>query len=241
MRRRRIKKDIPAGEWLLTYSDLVTLVLVFFVLLYSFSQIDINKFRQFILSFQGSGVLDGGRAPLEQIMPESTSSEAFEDKNLLGEGAQSNLKEIYDMTVSYLKEHGLSDQVEVKYSQRGIALDIKERILFDSGKAVLKPEARRLLDLLSGLFEKLPNQISVEGHTDNRPINTAQYPTNWELSVDRAVKVIRYLTEVKGLDPKKFVAVGFGEYQPILPNTSPENQAQNRRVVMVITTQKINE
>jgi len=241
MRRCRIKKDIPTGEWLLTYSDLVTLVLVFFVLLYSFSQIDVSKFRQFILSFQGSGILDGGRAPLEQVMPESTSSEAFEDEAALGEGAQSNLKEIYNMTVSYLREHGLSDQVEVGYRQRGIALEIKERILFDSGKAVLKPEARQLLDRLSGLFKKLPNQISVEGHTDNRPIQTAQYPTNWELSVDRAAKVVRYLTEERGLDPRKFVAVGFGEYQPVLPNTSPENQAQNRRVVLVITTQNINE
>jgi len=175
------------------------------------------------------------------VMPESTSSEAFEDEAALGEGAQSNLKEIYNMTVSYLREHGLSDQVEVGYRQRGIALEIKERILFDSGKAVLKPEARQLLDRLSGLFKKLPNQISVEGHTDNRPIQTAQYPTNWELSVDRAAKVVRYLTEERGLDPRKFVAVGFGEYQPVLPNTSPENQAQNRRVVLVITTQNINE
>jgi len=242
MRRRRIRKEIGSNDWLLTYSDLMTLVLVFFVLLYSFSQIDVIKFRQFITSFQGQGILNTGTAPLEEVQPENTSKSQLEEQIAEEINAQrESLKEIYEMTVQYLEKHGLSDQVEVRYRQRGIALDIKERILFDSGKAILKPEARELLDRLSGLFAKLPNQVSVEGHTDNRPIHTIQYPTNWELSVDRAVKVVRYLTEERGLDPHKFVAVGFGEYQPVLPNTSPENQAQNRRVVLVITTQNINE
>jgi len=241
MRRRRIKKEISANDWLVTYSDLVTLLLVFFVLLFSFSQIDIIKFQRFVTSFQGQGILDSSTSPLEEVSPEENRSGQLEDEALkqeLGQGQVDGLTQTYEMTVQYLKEQGLSDKVEVSYRERGIALDIKERILFDSGKAILKPGARELLDRLSGLFQRLPNQITVEGHTDNRNINTQQYPTNWELSVDRSVKVVRYLCEERDLDPGKLVAAGFGEFQPVVPNTSPENQALNRRVVLVINTQE---
>ena len=196
--RCRIKKDIDQDAWLLTYSDLVTLILVFFILLYSFSQIDVAKFQSFITSFQGTGILDHSFSPLDEEHPDDVSRDQLMEQVVeeIGErGAE--LARMYEMTTQYLQEQGLSDQVDVIHTEGGIALDIKERILFDSGKAILKPEARELLDRLKGLFMKIPNQICVEGHTDDRSINTLQYPTNWELSADRAVKVVRYLTEVQ--------------------------------------------
>ena len=239
--RFRVKKEIEEGDWLLTYSDLVTLVLVFFVLLYSFSQIDIVKFQSFIASFQGTGILDHNVSPLDEEQPKDPNqTELLEQLAEEMSERAVNIANIYEMTTEYLREQGLSDQVDVTYNEGGIALDIKEKILFDSGKAVLKPEARELLDKLRGLFLRLSNQVYVEGDTDNRAINTAQYPTNWELSADRAVKVVRYLTEEKGLDSGKFVAMGYGQYKPVAPNNSPENQAQNRRVVLLIVVAENN-
>lgn len=241
MRRRRREKNNHDGsqDWLVTYSDMVTLVLTFFILLYSFSVIDVIKFKQFITSFQGSGILNWGASPLEEMQPESTHQPTEDSpsssRELIQEINQENpLIEVFYTVQTYLQESGMEQLVEVRYEDRGIALDIKERVLFDSGKADLKPEARRLLESLAGLLVKLPYQISVEGHTDNRPISTPEFPTNWELSTRRAVRVVRFFTEVLGLDPKKFAAAGYGEFQPVAPNDTPANQALNRRVVIMI-------
>lgn len=239
MRRRKKLAHLKGDEWLVTYSDLVTLLLVFFVLLYSFSKVDIVKFQRFIASFQGVGILNDGPAVMEQMAPEGTEgvspAEALTEQN----ATKGKTQEMYEMVSQYLEEQGLSGKIDISVEEDGIALDIKEKILFDSGKAVLKPEARELLDQLTGLFKRMNNQVSVEGHTDNRSINTVQYPTNWELSVDRAAKVVRYLTEQGGLNPKQFIAVGYGEYSPVVPNDSPENQAMNRRVIMRIKTKEM--
>lgn len=240
MRRRKSRPPAQTDDWLLTYSDLVTLLLVFFVLLYAFSMVDVRKFRGFIDSFQTQGILMDGSGIMEQDSPEGIEENLPRQKSLTGEGGQAGgFPPVYNQTVDYLKQEDLLDMVEVTYETGGVALDIKEAILFDSDNAILKPGARELLHRLSGLFAALPNEIVVEGHTDNRQIHTVRYPSNWELSVDRAAKVVRYLTEEEGLDPRKFSAVGYGEYRPAVPNTSPENQAMNRRVMMVIKTTQV--
>lgn len=224
---------------MLTYSDFITLVLTFFVLLYSFSNLDVQKFRVFLASFQGVGILNQGPAPMEpeEVQQETTQVPMFQPNPSLLEATrqlQQTLEEIYTSVQSYLREYGLEDKVELRYTDRGVALDIKEKILFDTGKADLKPEAKVLLDRLAQLFAKLPYQISVEGHTDSRPIHTVEFPSNWELSTARAARVVRYFTEVHRLNPGRFAAVGYGEFRPLVPNDSEKNMALNRRVVMVI-------
>jgi len=236
--RRREDDTIGSGEWLLTYSDFITLVLTFFVLLYSFSNLDIQKFRTFIASFQGVSIFSQGPQPLEGGEAEEQEQiTLFEPNPSILEAArrqQQRLEQIYSQVQAYLQEYGLENKVELRYTDRGVALDVKERILFDTGKADLKPEARVLLDRLAGLFARLPYQIQVEGHTDPRPIHTVEFPTNWELSTARSARVVRYFTEMHGLDPRRFVAVGYGEFRPLVPNDSEEHMALNRRVVMVI-------
>lgn len=238
-RKKSEAEESGPGEWLLTYSDFITLVLTFFVLLYSFSNLDVQKFRTFIASFQGVGILNQGPAPMEpeEVQQETTQVPMFQPNPSLLEATrqlQQTLEEIYTSVQSYLREYGLEDKVELRYTDRGVALDIKEKILFDTGKADLKPEAKVLLDRLAQLFAKLPYQISVEGHTDSRPIHTVEFPSNWELSAARAARVVRYFTEVHRLDPGRFAAVGYGEFRPLVPNDSEKNMALNRRVVMVI-------
>ena len=237
---RRRKKDSGDGgtpSWLNTYADMVTLVLTFFVLLYSFSNLDTNKFNTFLASFKGGGILNYGDSPFEEY----ASGPYFEasDQALANEATSvvtidATTAQTMEMVQNYIEEMGMESEITVSADERGVALNIKDRILFDSGKADLKPEAKAILDPLAKLFGTIKYEIWVEGHTDNRPINTREYPTNWELSTARASRVIRYFVENKGLDPKKFVAIGYGEYRPVAPNDSPEHMQQNRRVVMVI-------
>lgn len=249
LRKREKKGEMGAGEWLLTYSDMITLVLVFFVLLYSFSNLDVQKFRAFVTSFQGVGVLSFGPSAMQELAPQRGTQIETKGPEIGPEEMQQLLEaerilqvkatQVYEEVQSFLKEMGLEKEVGVRLEERGVALDIKERVLFDTGKADLKPEAINVLNKLTTLFTRLPYNITIEGHTDSRPINTLEFPSNWELSSARAARVVRYFTEQRGLDPKRFAAVGFGEFRPVAPNTSAENMAQNRRVVMAIHVKDI--
>lgn len=147
---------------------------------------------------------------------------------------QNEIMGVYSELQSYLQETGLNDMVTISYEDRGVAINIGEQILFDTGKANLRPEALGLLDRLAEFFQRIPYQVSIEGHTDSRPINTVEFPSNWELSSARAARVVRYLTTAHALEPSRFAAVGFGEFRPVAPNDTEENMQANRRVVMVI-------
>ncbi len=232
------KKDDGAPAWMVTYSDLMTLLLVFFVLIYSFSILDIQKFQAFIASFQGTGILDRGAQPLENISSAKRQSAKLEHEiGDIGEGAK--LLEVYTVIQTFLNQNDLGDSLSVRYEQRGVTLDIKEKVLFDSGKADLKPQAKTILTQLAKLFAKLPNQITVEGHTDNRSINTVEFPSNWELSAARSARVVRFFVEKNDLDPEQFVVVGFGEYHPVASNKTAAGRAKNRRVLIVINSRDI--
>lgn len=236
---RSRKSEEGAPEWLLTYSDVVTLVLTLFVFIYSFSVVDVQKFKEFITSFQAIGIFNMGEAPLTGGGPPIQTGPVGPEINQELPVAtqvrlQQMMQEAQQKVERYLQENGLSGLAEVRLERGGVAIDIKERILFASGKADLKPEARGTLDRLAGLFRELDYGITVEGHTDNRPIHTVEFPTNWELSAARATAVVRYLVDYQHIDPKRFTAVGYGEYRPIASNQTPEGQALNRRVVLLL-------
>lgn len=242
-KRRKISTEQKgAPYYMTTFSDMITLMLVFFVLIYSFSVLDVEKFKAFIASFQGVGILSTGPQPLEgegteqgetqaPLPPPAANMEALLQEQ---QRIQAEITQVFNQLQSFLAEAGLADVVEVRMEDRGVALDIKERILFDTGKADLKPEALPVLDRLAEFFQQIPYQISVEGHTDSRPIHTIEFPSNWELSSARSARVVRHLTSSYDLDPNRFAAVGFGEFRPVAPNDSEANMALNRRVVMVI-------
>lgn len=240
MRMRR-RKDNEEGSprWMTTYSDLVTQLLIFFVMLYSFSVIDIQKFQAFLASFQGAGILEQGPSPMQEAVPPTSTISPPEGTELPNPSEitpEQNFFEVYQNVVAFLEESGLSDKVEVEFVERGVLLRIPENLLFETGKADLGPKAVELLDKLTPLFEELPYVISVEGHTDPRPINTVEFPTNWELSTARAARVVRYFTENKGLEPHRFVAIGYGPYHPLVDNNNLENMALNRRVEILINS-----
>lgn len=241
-RRRKLNAE-PEGSphWMTTFSDMVTLLLVFFVLMYSLSVLDVEKFKAFITSFQGVGILEMGPSPLQGQGPaeETVTSVVPQEQAMLAmleqeQRIQNEIMGVYSELQSYLQETGLNDMVTISYEDRGVAINIGEQILFDTGKANLRPEALGLLDRLAEFFQRIPYQVSIEGHTDSRPINTVEFPSNWELSSARAARVVRYLTTAHALEPSRFAAVGFGEFRPVAPNDTEENMQANRRVVMVI-------
>lgn len=238
-RRSKRQEGGGAPEWMTTFSDMMTLLLTFFVLLYSFSSIDAGKFKAFLASFQGQGILSHGEVPFEEISPDadinpSDDPLANESSSIISMNAST--AQTLEKVQNFIEEMGLEAEVSVRVEEPGVAINIKDRILFDSGKADLKEEAKTVLDPLAKLFSTIKEEIWVEGHTDNRPIHTKEYPTNWELSTARSSRVIRYFVENKKLEPTQFVAVGFAEYHPVAPNNSLENMQQNRRVVMIIRT-----
>ena len=241
-RKRRNKDDggIPS-EWLTTYSDMVTLLLCFFVLLFSFSTIDAEKWRQLLSSFQGNiGVLESGYAlppsvgdfaddiDIERIGDKDSNEPVLEDDEFI---------KLYQNISDYLEEHGIQAELELSAAHTEILLRFKEYILFDSGKADIKPEALDILDGIANVliqFEEQIQGIRVEGHTDSRPINTYLYPTNWELSGGRAVGVARYFQDKHDIPGNKLSYAGYGEYYPIDTNDTAEGMSRNRRVDITI-------
>lgn len=229
MRKRKVEeKSGGAAEWLTTYSDMVTLLLCFFVLLFSFSEIDAQKFRSIMSSFQGgAGVLESGTA---MDIPE----------NLLGDDNvdADELAKLKSVIEEYAEESGLKGEITLKVEERGLVIRFMDSIFFDSGKADLKPESKQILHYVAELLNReefKQKQIKIEGHTDTDPIiysNT--YPTNWELSAIRATNVLRYLVEVEKISGDRISSSGYSYYRPIAPNNTKANKAKNRRVDIVI-------
>ncbi len=212
--------------WMTTYGDMMTLLLCFFVLLFTFSSLDTTRFEMVISALQDRmGVMPGGR---------TIKDEQFFDAGLEGIELGRNLEEVFFQVSEYVKEQELDDEIKLVPTERGLLIRFTGRTLFDLGKAEIKPEARQVLDEVAVQIRDINNMILVEGHTDNLPISTAEFPSNWELSTARATQVVRYFIESKGLEPFRFSAAGYSEYHPIRPNDSPENRAINRRVDLLI-------
>lgn len=212
-----------APIWTTTYGDLMSLLLVFFVFLAAFSSIDVTQYRQAQEAVKGgSGVLDKQDAVVAPTLPESPEfTQALEE---LGET---------------LREQKLDRQVRVFWDQQGVRIVLQDSILFAPGQAELQPAYLSVLDAAVALLRGLNvAEVQVQGHTDDLPISTARFPSNWELSSARATSVLRYLELTSGLPARKLVAQGYGEFRPLVPNSSPGNRAQNRRVELYVVRQK---
>jgi len=228
-RRKKITGQEDTGRWLLTYADLITLLLAFFIVMYSMSQIDNKRFGE--VSDALNSVLRGGESVLKyNIEP---------IKNGHGLLKLGNLRMVRQRIEERFKQLGKREELQTEITERGLVIHILESALFDEGSATLKPRALVVLDLIAEQLVGRPNHIRVEGHTDDRPIQTALHPSNWELSSDRATAVVRYYAQNHPIPPDRISALGYGEYRPVVPNTSPENRARNRRVDVVLLTMEL--
>lgn len=239
MSRRGFKKKDNGGGapgWITTFSDLMSLLLTFFILLYSMSNVDAAKFKS--ISDSLTSILNGlgQTSVVEEQITETILDEAengFDDliKDIT---VRQEILDMYDKVQDYVNLEELDAKVSVTMNRRGVFVDIKEAILFEPGSADLKETGITVLRQLEGLINDFENDIVIEGHTDDVPMNTVFYPSNWELSTGRAVSVVRYLSEVEKVDPKRLSAIGYSKYRPIASNDSKENRAINRRVNILI-------
>ncbi|MFW6007218.1 MAG: flagellar motor protein MotB [Halanaerobiales bacterium] len=235
MHRHRNKKNSQDNEsgspaWMTTFSDMMTLLLVFFVLLYSFSVMDLEKFRGFISSFQKQlGVLDGGKT----LTDEDLTSRGSQGENFNPE-MENYIKEVMGELQQYVEDEGLNEEIDMELNERGFVIRVTGEVLYDLGKAEIKSQGKELLEQIVDKLDNIPNDIRVEGHTDDLPINNDRFPSNWELSTTRATNVIKYFIENEELNPARLSAAGYSEYRPIKENDSPENRTENRRVEIVV-------
>lgn len=214
-----------ADRWLLTYADLITLLLGLFVILYTMSKIDNTKFSKVIQAFGGvfgkGATVNGGNA----LVPGQIGI----DERL---NIQSKIRgAMYDDLKSNL--------ISISEDERGVVVHLAEELLFASGSATLKTTSLSSMDLLASVLKTLPNEVRIEGHTDDVPIKTTAYPSNWQLSVARAMNTGDYLLERHGLNPERVSIVGYSQYKPLVPNSSGESRAKNRRVDIVILATRI--
>lgn len=218
------KPQISSSEkrWLVTFSDLATLLLTFFVMLLGIANVDLERFRQVVQSLNE----DRGVKYVPFDNPHLDKEKAEEYKQEFNQMMEQLNKVIYD--------NKLQGEVSLEASNNGIRLRVMGKLLFDSGDAILKSNA---MDFIGGLADALTRYkffLLVEGHTDSRPIHTSQFPSNWELSGARAACVIRQLKEA-GIDPKRLSAIGYADNYPIASNGDAEGRAKNRRVEFIFT------
>jgi chemotaxis protein MotB len=258
-RRRRggaAAHDDDGERWLLTYADMITLLMALFMVLFSISSVNTSKFETLkeVLSDAfaprvvdgGAGIVGGGgqdeldqprpEPPIPAIAPiplDTPRNEAERNANARSEQEEFvRLKRLLD---EYARANGFADHVETEIRQRGLVIRVlTDRVLFDSASATLKPQATPLLGQIARLVNlDLRHPVAVEGHTDPLPIATAYYPSNWELSGARAASVVRFMT-ARGIGAPRLSATGFADLRPIAANSTEQGRSRNRRVEIVL-------
>lgn len=227
MRKRLRSKDHDdnVDRWMVSYADFVTLLFCFFTAMYAISSVDTNKLGKFVESMRTAF---------------NTSNESGGKGVSLIEGVQvfipadvqveSDVKEVLGKLLS---ENGIN----VTRDKRGVVISVKDKSFFGSGSVVFKDDAEAVLDKIASALKKFPNMIRIEGHTDNVPINNEKFPSNWELSATRAIKVAKYLIKIHNIQPGKISTAGYAEYRPVASNDTPEGRTRNRRVDIVIMSE----
>lgn len=231
-KKKEQKSSSSAGAplWMTTYGDMVTLLLTFFVLLFTFSEVKKEKLEAVAASLRGAlggmpSVLHRGRTP------DDTGYS-------VADPIPKEYQEIQEAIDKLVAEGGFMDQVEIFMEERGMILSFKEKLFFNIGSADIKPEAQELLLKVGKVLSLDAHFIRVEGHTCDLPIRTSKFPSNWELSTTRATNVARFFIDRAGIDPRRMGATGYAEFRPRVPNLSEENRMLNRRVDILLLWSK---
>ncbi|MFF2889874.1 flagellar motor protein MotB [Paenibacillus sp. NPDC057967] len=249
-------------SWLIPYADLLTLLLALFIVLYSMNSVDVKKFEDMSRAFSialstGSGVLDMPAVTEQGTDPDKSDKDADEkeneqnkeDEGKLSEAElqelikheEAELEDLKKKIDDYIDKNGLMSDLETKLNMSQLLITISDNALFAPGQATVKPEAKELATAIATMLQQYPKyDIVVAGHTDDTPVNRAEFRSNWDLSSMRAVRFMDIMLENKELEPKRFSAIGYGEYHPVAENTSTENKAKNRRVEVSIIHTYVN-
>lgn len=237
-------------RWLITYADMITLLMAFFVMMYGLSILDLKKFDQFKAGVSkqlgkspitpgGQGILVGSDGIVAASAPALGSGPrdgATDATQATGDLSRENLAALAASVAKNLQEAGATpDDIAVTTDPRGLVVEVTSRVLFRSGSAYMERGGLELLDSVAMALSKIDNHVMIEGHTDNVPVlKGGLYPSNWELSTSRATQVLRWITEVRGLPAPRFSAAGYADTHPRFPNDTPEHRSMNRRVEIII-------
>lgn len=247
-RRAVIEEDEHLERWLISYADFITLLMAFFVVMYSISAVNEGKYK--ILS---ATLSEAFRTPTFSLKPVQqgelvrTEEDQGQPDNLIPldavsgaekeegqKGPAEELQEIRGQLTELFQDLIQNDLISVTGDELWVEIEMKSSLLFGSGSAELSADAEIILEQLGGILKQHRNPMHVEGFTDDRPIATEAYPTNWELSTARSSAIIRLLTDT-GVAPERMAAVGYAEFQPVADNETEEGRQKNRRVVLVIS------
>jgi len=223
--------DAPAGDgaaWMATFADMMTLLLCFFILLLSFATMDVQKFRDAMGSIQEAlGVQFEHDGQFEAIASSPLQLDAEEGNGAIGED-----RALLDELTAAIAEEGMDDQIGAEIDGRGVVVRIDGQVLYPLGNAELKPEANPILTRIAALVRGTEHRVMIEGHTDDIPIRTARYPSNWELSTARAIAAMRFMVE-ENVPAERVGVAGYADLRPLEPNDSESHRAANRRVEFV--------
>ena len=242
-RRRQPEEHVNHERWLVSYADFITLLFAFFVVMYSISSINEGKYK--IISQALVGVFNDAERtlkpipigeerpltiqPAKPLVKDSDQTDAG-----LGQITRDPLKTIADDITQAFGDLIASNQLTVRGNELWVEIELNSSLLFASADALPSDQAFTIIDKVAAIRQPFENPIHVEGFTDNFPISTAQYPTNWELSSARASSIVRMLA-MQGVNPQRLASVGYGEFQPVANNATVEGRARNRRVVLVVS------
>jgi len=242
--RRKIRRAPETGGnsagWLTTFNDLVTLLMVFFVLLFTMGSMDHRLIKEFQYALQsGLGILEAGsmasieiQQPLMPMAQQGRSTRPIDAPTPQDGSVEANVN-----IEAVLEEFAARRRINVKYAKDGVHISFEDGLFFNFGKADINPSGFDYLGKLAQAIHKLPYAVRVEGHTDNVPIRTNRFPSNWELSIARAVSVVKYFIDVGKINPRRLSAAGYGDSKPLVPNDAPATRARNRRVEIVLVTE----
>lgn len=249
--KKEPEKHVNHERWLVSYADFITLLFAVFVTLYAMSQSDKKKTEEVMKSIQESfGMVQAGAPspkvnvipsqqahiipaikPEVSIVPPGARSARGQSR---GRAEEKDFRQIKSAIEAYLIKQGAQHKVTLAITRRGLIVSLKEAGFFDSGQAVIRKDAYDLINTISEVVTQYNNPLRLEGHTDNVPISTAQFPTNWELSTARATNALKYLIKNFDVDTDKISATGYGEFRPVADNATAEGRAKNRRVDLVM-------
>jgi chemotaxis protein MotB len=236
-RRRHHEEHENHERWLVSYADFITLLFAFFVVMYSISSINEGKYKIFSDSMTGVFNQPDRAAkpiPVGELRPRTIEPEREVVDDESPQSAPDSLVSIASSIREAFGELIESEQLRVSGNELWIEIELSSSLLFTSGDAIPNGAAFDIIEKVAKILAPYENPIHVEGFTDNLPIQTAQFPTNWELSTARAATIVRMLT-LDGVSPGRLAAVGYGEFQPVADNSTAEGRGRNRRVVLVIS------
>lgn len=245
-RKKKHEEHVNHERWVISYADFVTLLFAFFVVLFAVSQVDSKKVGRFTQSFNAATqweVLQGhGRGLLsgDPAQPPEPTSAPIIPAPLSSEDSDAGSFSLRGLLTERLEGKAKLEGLEIEEIHGELVLRLPEHLLFDNAQAILREEGRAALSAVEDVLQDRAVRIRIEGHTDSVPIQTAQFPSNWELSTARATACVRYMLEGKRIEPQRLSAAGYGEHHPVGDNATAEGRARNRRVDVVISVDEPN-